>query len=461
MTARHSAAVARYARALAREAGCAEAEQELVHTAGLLHDIGKFIFPDRILLADTRLSDEDWEIVKCHPYQGAKIVRNVEGYGPVADIILGHHERVDGKGYPRGICGDQIPLLSRMISIADTYDVMTSRDSYRTPVTRAEAVAELRRVAGAQLDAHLVGLFVAIVERERRRVPPRRRRGLPRRAGLRAPRHRVRRAPSRGAGSVGSGRVSGHELLARHDVEVVRADNPSPYTLEGTNTWLVGRDPCWVVDPGPEMPEHADAVAAAAEARGGVGGIALTHGHLDHAGGVGPLRARTGAPAPAQRHDGDVLGPLRVLATGGHSPDHVAFVAGSLAFTGDAVLGRGSVFVAPGPGSLRGYLAALEALRALDLEALCPGHGPLVTDPATRLGSYVEHRLEREAALRAALDDGLRGVDELLDRVWADAPAQLRMAATITLAAHLGKLEEEGGMPDGVERPVLPRLPTV
>jgi putative nucleotidyltransferase with HDIG domain len=165
MTARHSAAVARYARALAREAGCTVDQQELVHTAGLLHDIGKFIFPDRILLADSRLTDEDWEIVKCHPYQGAKIVRNVEGYGPVADIILGHHERVDGKGYPRGLHEDQIPLLSRMISIADTYDVMTARDSYRKPVSRAEAVTELRRVAGAQLDEHLVSLFVAMVER--------------------------------------------------------------------------------------------------------------------------------------------------------------------------------------------------------------------------------------------------------------------------------------------------------
>jgi putative nucleotidyltransferase with HDIG domain len=165
MTARHSAAVARYARALAREAGCSEQEQELVHTAGLLHDIGKFIFPDRILLANSRLSDEDWEIVKCHPYQGAKIVRNVEGYGPVADIILGHHERVDGKGYPRGLTRDQIPLLSRMISIADTYDVMTARDSYRQPVSRADAVAELRRVAGSQLDDELVALFVAMVER--------------------------------------------------------------------------------------------------------------------------------------------------------------------------------------------------------------------------------------------------------------------------------------------------------
>ena len=104
MTARHSAAVARYARALAREAGCSAEEQDLVHTAGLLHDIGKFIFPDRILLANTQASaTRTGRSSKCHPYQGAKIVRQVEGYGPVADIILGHHERVDGKGYPRGL----------------------------------------------------------------------------------------------------------------------------------------------------------------------------------------------------------------------------------------------------------------------------------------------------------------------------------------------------------------------
>jgi HD-GYP domain-containing protein (c-di-GMP phosphodiesterase class II) len=136
-----------------------------VHTAGLLHDIGKFIFPDRILLASSRLTDEDWEIVKCHPYQGAKIVRHVEGYGPVADIILGHHERIDGTGYPRRLSGEDIPLLSRIISISDTYDVMTARDSYRKPVPRAEAIAELRRVANAQLDQELVELFVGMVER--------------------------------------------------------------------------------------------------------------------------------------------------------------------------------------------------------------------------------------------------------------------------------------------------------
>jgi putative nucleotidyltransferase with HDIG domain len=164
MTARHSAAVARYARELAKAAGCSDEEQDLVHTAGLLHDIGKFILPDHILLADAKLSEEDWQLIKMHPYQGAKVVREVEGYGPVADIIWAHHERMDGRGYPRGLTGEDIPLFSRMISIADTYDVMTSRDSYRDPVSSAEAIAELRRVSGRQLDGELVEVFVAMLE---------------------------------------------------------------------------------------------------------------------------------------------------------------------------------------------------------------------------------------------------------------------------------------------------------
>jgi putative nucleotidyltransferase with HDIG domain len=164
MTARHSAAVARYAREVSRLLGMSEEEQDLVHTAALLHDIGKFIFPDSILFADRKLTDEEWEIVKLHPEQGAKLVRRIEGYGPVADIIIGHHERVDGKGYPNGVAGEEIPLGSRIISVADTYDVMTSRDSYRRPVSSEAAIVELRRVAGSQLDAKVVEAFVEMIE---------------------------------------------------------------------------------------------------------------------------------------------------------------------------------------------------------------------------------------------------------------------------------------------------------
>jgi putative nucleotidyltransferase with HDIG domain len=164
MTARHSAAVARYAREVARMLGLDEREQDLIHTAALLHDIGKFIFPDSILLADRKLTDEEWETVKLHPEQGAHLVRRIEGYGPVADIIIAHHERIDGKGYPNGISGDDIPLGSRIISVADTYDVMTSRDSYRRPVSTEAAIMELRRVAGSQLDPVVVERFIEMVE---------------------------------------------------------------------------------------------------------------------------------------------------------------------------------------------------------------------------------------------------------------------------------------------------------
>ena len=141
MTARHSAAVARYSRAIAQRAGFSRREEELVHIAALLHDIGKFILPDRILKANVPLTDEDWMLIRRHPQQGARVVSSLDGYGPVAEIILAHHERIDGKGYPRGLQGDDIPELARIISVADTYDVMTARDSYRAPVSSYDAIA--------------------------------------------------------------------------------------------------------------------------------------------------------------------------------------------------------------------------------------------------------------------------------------------------------------------------------
>jgi putative nucleotidyltransferase with HDIG domain len=165
MTARHSAAVARYSREIASELGLSEREQDVVHTAALLHDIGKFIFPDSILFASTRLSPEDLEIVRRHPEQGARLVARMDGYGPVAEIVLAHHERIDGGGYPNGLSGGEIPLAARIIAVADTYDVMTARDSYRRPVSSREAIAELRRVSGSQLDGDVVDTFIGLLEK--------------------------------------------------------------------------------------------------------------------------------------------------------------------------------------------------------------------------------------------------------------------------------------------------------
>jgi glyoxylase-like metal-dependent hydrolase (beta-lactamase superfamily II) len=248
------------------------------------------------------------------------------------------------------------------------------------------------------------------------------------------------------------------------DVVGLRASNPGPFTLSGTNSWLVGRGPAWLVDPGPALDDHLAALVAEIEERGGLAGIVLTHDHSDHSDAVPALRARfADAPLAAARGDVDVLltdgsrvGPLEAVATPGHAPDHLAYVVGDVALTGDAVLGEGSVFIAPDPGALASYLDGLAKLRERELSVIGPGHGPPVGDPAAKLDEYIAHRLDRERRLLAALDAGRRSTDELLDAAWDDAPPGLRMAAAVTLAAHLDKLADEGRLPDGVERPARP-----
>jgi len=161
---RHGAAVANYARAMAIELGCTEDEQEVIHVAGLLHDIGKFTWSDRVL-HPTDLSETDWAVIRRHPQDGAMMVGKFDGFGPVADAILYHHERMDGGGYPAGLIGSEIPLASRIIAICSTYDTMTTRETYGQPMSPEEAMAELRKIAGTQLDAELVDTFIALLER--------------------------------------------------------------------------------------------------------------------------------------------------------------------------------------------------------------------------------------------------------------------------------------------------------
>ena len=161
--ARHAAAVAHYAIELARAAGLNEREQAVVHTAGLLHDIGKEALPDHLLLGRTPLHTEERWLLERHPADGARLLLRVEGLGDVATAVLAHHERTDGRGYPDGLSGDDIPMPARILAIAEVYDVLTSTESYRLPLSAAEAEDELRRVAGAQLDGRLVWLFVTQV----------------------------------------------------------------------------------------------------------------------------------------------------------------------------------------------------------------------------------------------------------------------------------------------------------
>ena len=267
--------------------------------------------------------------------------------------------------------------------------------------------------------------------------------------------------------------VSAHEAPVPAGIERIRAHNPGPLALTGTNTYLVG-EPAFVIDPGPADAAHIESVWEAAVRRGGIEGIAITHRHIDHAGAAAVLRERSRAPlaaAPEPRErsrveeavtrglevdvvlaDGDAFGPLRAIATPGHAADHLAYIHGTVLFSGDAILGVGSVVIAPGEGGLGAYLHALRRLLELDLTTICPGHGPVVEDAHAKVTEYIEHRLDRERRLVAALDRGLRRRSELLDAAWDDVPAVLRPAAALALEAHLEKLEAEQRLPEGVER---------
>lgn len=158
----HSMRVTLYSLALAKQLNLPDELLEEIETAGLLHDIGKIAIPEKILLKPGKLTDEEFDIIKSHPELGEKLVYSINKLKLISNWLKSHHERYDGRGYPEGLVGEQIPISSRIIAIADTYDAMTSSRSYRTALAHEIAIAEVKRCAGTQFDPQLAELFVGI-----------------------------------------------------------------------------------------------------------------------------------------------------------------------------------------------------------------------------------------------------------------------------------------------------------
>ena len=162
-TAGHSAAVAIYARDIAKRIGLSEEQQELVHLCGLVHDIGKIGLPAGLLEKPGPLTLEERRQMEQHSEIGERILRNVDDYSEIADVVRSHHERIDGMGYPDGISGDEIPLLARIIGVADAYDAMTSDRPYREALPSRVARMRLAQAVGTQFDTAVVAAFEAIL----------------------------------------------------------------------------------------------------------------------------------------------------------------------------------------------------------------------------------------------------------------------------------------------------------
>jgi len=164
----HSERVSELALEVALEIGVPEGSDDArnIQWGSLLHDVGKIAVPDAILRKPDSLSDEEWEIMRAHPVAGYEILRSVEFLAPAADIVLAHHERFDGSGYPARLAGDEIPLGARIFAIADAFDAMTSDRYYRAGVSAEETLAELVKHSGSQFDPAVVRAFLRVYEKK-------------------------------------------------------------------------------------------------------------------------------------------------------------------------------------------------------------------------------------------------------------------------------------------------------
>lgn len=236
----------------------------------------------------------------------------------------------------------------------------------------------------------------------------------------------------------------------------VLAPNADMYTLDGTNTWVVGQDPSIVIDPGPAIALHLEEVA---ETAGRVAFVLVTHDHPDHAPGASALARMLQAPLHAWRlqgaeairdhqefHGGGCA--LTAVHTPGHTSDHVVFheVHESALFTGDMVVGRGTSFIDPPDGDLTQYLRSLNVMQALKPRTIYPGHGPVVLRAKDKLQEYIDHRAERERQVMEALAGGGRSIEEIVGKIYAGYPAEVLPLAGRSMLAHLLKLESEGAV---------------
>jgi glyoxylase-like metal-dependent hydrolase (beta-lactamase superfamily II) len=247
-------------------------------------------------------------------------------------------------------------------------------------------------------------------------------------------------------------------------VKTVVAANPGPLTLDGTRTYILGPAPCVVIDPGPDLADHLDAVEVALGTFR-VAALCLTHHHADHAAGAADLIVRLAAPLAATPESaleayldppdlplasGSTLsfggGHLEVVPAPGHCADHICFhwPQARALFTGDVILGEGSSMIAPPEGDMTAYMSTLERLAGLELSVIYPGHGPEIDEPARKLLEYIEHRRERERQVLEALAAGAGTPAEIRALVYDDLDPRLFGAAEGSVAAHLAKLVDEG-----------------
>jgi glyoxylase-like metal-dependent hydrolase (beta-lactamase superfamily II) len=240
------------------------------------------------------------------------------------------------------------------------------------------------------------------------------------------------------------------------NIRPITAPNPGPFTLNGTQTWLIGEET--VLDPGPAIESH---IVAIRDAMPGLRTILVTHRHPDHAPGAKRLRQLTGASivAPPTTLDDDsvdrrVTGgetltvddlSIEVIATPGHTAEHVCYLtsAGDL-FTGDTILGAGTTIIFPPDGNMADYLRSLETLRARQPRTIYPGHGPVRNDAIALIDEYIAHRLERERQILDAIASGATTIPAMRARIYPDLDSRLHRAAEMQIEAHLEKLKAEG-----------------